>query len=256
MTLGICKFCNEEKELQRSHAIGNTIFHNILKECENGFAVKISLRENKIVNCNNSYATRQLCRNCESYFNSRFENYSVYVLREKQNGVTVTKTKSGISFQNVNQKRLILYFLSIYWRAALSDEPFYKVVKINDGVSDFLKTCFKEETYVKPNMICVKISKLIDKTNGFDEIALKQIIVNPYTKLVNKGFAYCMVYEGYFFEIFFKAVRFLERKKPGYLDPSKKILFIPYLDIFDIEKVVNALAHGMHIHKQNNITSE
>ncbi|NWK52174.1 hypothetical protein HYG89_06315 [Acinetobacter sp. SwsAc5] len=123
---GDCVYCGNFGKLERSHVIGNTVFSKILKDSENGHAIKISLSaEQKIGKSNDSWAKEMLCNTCESKFNSEFENYSIYLLREKQPGVIVSKFSSGVSFQKVDTKKIFLYVLSILWRAAYSDHKAY-----------------------------------------------------------------------------------------------------------------------------------
>lgn len=252
--IGICKFCEKESEIKRSHAIGNTVFRKILKKCEGNAAITIVRNENKIKKCNDSWAIEQLCGVCENFFNSRFEDYSIHVLRKEQKGVKVEKHPSWISFQGINQTRLILYFLSIYWRAGWSEHQAYNAVVINQGVSDYLRKCFLGEHKLNSSLFCIKVCKLVDESKGFDQESLSQIIVNPFNRILKNVTSMCMLYEGYFFEIFIRGVNFKDRKMPGYLDQSKKTLLVPYIDILDIPEVVDSFVDGLRIH--NNKSGE
>lgn len=97
--IGVCKFCEKKSEIKRSHAIGNTVFSKILKKCEGNAALRIARSENKIKKCNDSWAIEQLCGDCESFFNSRFEDYSIHVLRREQKGLKLKHILYGLVFK-------------------------------------------------------------------------------------------------------------------------------------------------------------
>lgn len=251
---GDCVYCGNFGKLERSHVIGNTVFSKILKDSENGHAIKISLSaEQKIGKSNDSWAKEMLCNTCESKFNSEFENYSIYLLREKQPGVIVSKFSSGVSFQKVDTKKIFLYVLSILWRAAYSDHKAYANVIINYGMDSYLRWCFQNNRKTHSLTYSIKISKLVDKTNYFNEKKLRNFIFNPFVrKIDNKNASYCMLYEGYFFEVFLKALPFKQRNGQGFIDFKKNILFVPYIDVFDIPEVYEYFGRAVAYHHATN----
>lgn len=250
MTLEICKLCGEEKELQRSHVIGKAVFRKILKEAENGYAINISIGQNKIKKSTDTWDSKLLCRDCESLFNSKFEDYSYHVLRREQKGILVTESPHGIYFNNVNTYRVILYFFSIYWRAGYSTHSAYANVVINEGISNHLKQVFNDTANLNSKAFSIRIRLLKDETGGFPPESLKRMIINPYSRIKDKGFVLCMIYEGYFFELFCNASSFKERLAPGYLHRSRDAFFVPYIDIFDIPEVAQTFAMGLKIHNE------
>ncbi|MBU3166889.1 MULTISPECIES: hypothetical protein [Acinetobacter calcoaceticus/baumannii complex] len=250
MTLEVCKLCGEEKELQRSHVIGKAVFRKILKEDEVGYAINISIGENRIKKSSDTWDTKLLCRDCEQLFNSKFEDYSYHVLRREQKGILTHEGPHGIYFSKVNTYRVILYFFSIYWRAAYSTHSSYSNVVINDGISNHLKQVFYGKANLNPKAFSIRIRLLKDATGGFPPESLKRIIINPFNRITDKGFILCMIYEGYFFELFCNASSFKERKAPGFLSRARDSFFVPYVDIFDIPEAVNALATGLKIHNE------
>ena len=236
---GKCTYCGFFGKLERSHVIGRTVFSRIFQNNDYGHAVKISLSsKQKIGNSNDSWEKEMLCKICESRFNSDFEDYSIQVLREKQKYVKVSRFLHGISFQKVDTKKIFLYILSILWRAAYSNHKSYKNVIINKGMDSYLRHCFKNKLKTHSLIYSIKITKLVDRTAYFSEEKLRGFIFNPFVRNYrNKNTSYCMLYEGYFFEIFLKALPFKQRKGKGFLDFNKTIIFVPYVDIFDIPEV-------------------
>lgn len=104
------------------------------------------------------------------------------------------------------------------------------------------------EHKLNSSLFCVKVCKLVDESEGFNQESLNQIIVNPFNRICKKGTSICMLFEGYFFEIFIKSVNFKDRKMPGYLDQSKNTLLVPYIDLFDIPEFADSLIDGLRIH--------
>jgi len=251
---GECTYCGSFGKLERSHVIGRTVFSRILQNSENGHAVKISLSsQQKIGKSNDSWEKEMLCKICESRFNSDFEDYSIQVLREKQKIVRVSRFLDGISFQKVNTKKIFLYILSILWRAAYSNHKSYKNVIINKGMDSYLRNCFQNNLKTHSLIYSIKINKLADKTDYFSEEKLRSFIFNPFVrKIDSKNASYCMLYEGYFFEIFLKALPFKQRNGKGFLDFNKTTIFVPYVDIFDIPEVYEYFGRAVAYHHTSN----
>lgn len=249
MTLGICKLCNQEKELQRSHVIGKTIFSNILRESEGNYAIDISINNQKISKSNDTWDSKLLCKDCESFFNRKYENYSVYVLRKKQNGVHTCESKHGIYFRNVNQYRIILYLCSIYWRAAHSSHIAYQGIKITSEVSQYLINVFNGRFILHPRLVSARIRLISDDTKTFTDDRLR-MIVNPYNRIKGKGFVFSMAYEGYFFELFINASNFKERQQSGFLNKASNSFFVPKVDLLEIPEIAMCLAQGIQIHQE------
>ncbi len=235
---GYCAFCEEHKELKRSHVVGNTVFSKLLKRSENGNAIRISLSSpKKVKKDNHSWAIEMLCSECEGMFNTKFEDYAISVLRGKNKEVKVNQMISGTSFNNIDQYRITLYVLSMFWRGAYSIDKAYDNFIINYSMSLYLKKCFKGEERLLKNAYSIRISKLYDRFGVFSEESIKDIIIQPFVKKSRNKVSYCIIFEGFLFEIYLLAQPFKERQKKGYLNPENKILFIPLKDIFSIEGI-------------------
>lgn len=250
MTLGICKLCGEEKNLKRSHVIGKTVFSKILRETEGNYAINISLSEKKIKKSNDTWESRLLCSGCESKLNSKFEDYAIHVLRQEYRDVKYSNGPHGVFFKNVETYRVILYFFSIFWRAGYSSHTAYKNSVINDGVSNHLINAFDGEIKLNSKHFAVRVRLLKDHTNALPPEFLKRQIFSPYNRLKDDGFVFSLVYEGYFFELFFNASNFRERQKPGFLNSKNDFFFVPYVDVFDVPEITEVLFQCFKIHKE------
>ncbi|WP_372557528.1 DNA cytosine methyltransferase [Acinetobacter pittii] len=135
-------------------------------------------------------------------------------------------------------------------RAGYSTHSAYSNVVINEGISNHLKQVFKDEANLNPKAFSVRVRLLKDESGGFPPESLKRIIINPYNRIQGKGFVLCMIYEGFFFELFCNASTFKDRQAPGFLNRAKDSFFVPYVDLFDIPEVVQTLADGLKIHNE------
>lgn len=248
MNLGVCLYCEEEKELKRSHAIGNTIFRKILKNCEKNAALRICRSENNLRLDNDSWATYQLCSSCEQYFNEKYENYSINALRGKREEVKITNLSNGISYSNIDVKKIACYFLSIYWRGAHSKHQSYENLKITDNIDLFLRQIFKGESEIH-KFINIKICTLYDDAGVLKRSEVQDIIVSPFaTEYSRSKISFSFIFEGYLVEIFIGKLGFFEKKERGFLDIKKRIIVMPDKDIFELDKVVEAFQHGKNLH--------
>ncbi|WP_336964093.1 hypothetical protein [Acinetobacter pittii] len=251
MTLGICKLCNMNEDLQRSHVIGKTVFSRILRESDGNVALHFKLKDDNYLKTNDTWDTRLLCRDCESFFNRRFEAYAIQVLREKRNDVIYTKHPNGVIFNNIDSERIILYFFSIYWRAAHSTHTAYADCVILPTSSNFLVSCFRNEKKLIQSAFSLRIRILSDETNTFSKESLKEMLIGPYISNLNRGFVCTMAFEGYLFELHFGFTSFKERSKLGFLDINKRFASIPYVEVFKHKDITDMVYKGAKIYKEN-----
>ncbi|MFP3489501.1 hypothetical protein R0K20_18070, partial [Staphylococcus sp. SIMBA_130] len=86
---------------------------------------------------NDTWDTEQLCKRCEGLLNTNYENYSIRVLRGKV-GV-VKKHASGVTFEDVETRKVVSFFISIFWRAANSKHESYSKVYIPEPWNDQIR---------------------------------------------------------------------------------------------------------------------
>lgn len=253
MTLGMCKFCSEEKELQRSHIIGKTVFSKILKNSDGNAATNILIREGEVLQRNDTWDTPLLCKKCESFFNSKFEDYSIHVLRKEQNGVEFNSKENGLYIKNIDQRRLILYFFSIYWRGSFSNNVNYESFIYNKRISDYLASCFRDDSIKLNNTFSVRVRLLKDSSGHIPAESFKDMVFSPFHRVLDQGVMMGMVYEGYLFELYMGRTNMLERLLPGFLNMNKRELFIPYVDIFDVPEIIKTINLGVKILNQQEV---
>lgn len=243
MTLGICKLCGEEKELQRSHVIGKTFFSSILRDSHNNVATQFEFKNNTVKETNDTWYTRLLCSHCERFFNEEYENYSTAALRRKRKEIEINEKTNGVAFKNVNVEKIVLFIFSIYWRASHSDHEAFAECITFPELDNVLIGILKKKIKIDPHLLKVRIRLLKDSTKFFDEVLIKQIIISPFIKELSKGFMYTLVVEGYLFEIYFTTLNFKFSNKLGFL-VNKNEAYIPYVEIFSHKDIRENLFLG------------
>ncbi|MEI8705206.1 hypothetical protein [Pseudoalteromonas sp. B62] len=252
-TLGKCKLCEQQKELQKSHAIGNAVFKKLFKTMS-GKGISLSNDDKPIQYSSDSWAEPQLCKECEHFLNIEFERYSLSVLRGQKGFI---KSSGGISFINIDQSKLIKYFLSVYYRAALSSQKAYSGIRIIKSHHKLLKEVFNDEGKLPSCEFHIQLSRVTDMSDekGFSDEAIKEIISAPFCRVdtVRKGsITVCFMFEGFFVEIFVTGMRIKDRHSPGVLKRNKPILFVPYIDLFSLDGVIDLMVENLDKYEQGN----
>jgi len=161
--VGRCKLCNQQKDLKISHAVGDSIFKKIFRT-NSGKGISLTSGDEAIGYSSDSWAERQLCLDCEKLLNIEYEQYSLGVLRGKN--CQLSKTDLGLTFKELDQQKLIMYFLSIYWRAANSGHSAYKNVVIIDNDNEYLRSSILNNTKIPAAKFSVKVSRVIDLSDS------------------------------------------------------------------------------------------
>jgi len=244
---GECKLCKNKKDLQLSHAIGDSIFKKILR-ANSGKAISITSDDEPIGYTSDSWAEYQLCSDCEMLLNDRYESYSLGVLRARN--CKISKSSLGVTFSNVDQHKLIMYFLSIFWRAANSGHRSYNNVRILKNDNEYLRDAILSDYKIPANKFTVQISRVIDltKNRGFSDKNLKDIIISPFCRVYETKISACFMFEGFFVEIFMRGYSRKDRNKYGVLSKAKRIFVAPYINLFEIPEIVDLMVDGLGKH--------
>lgn len=239
-----CKLCEQHKDLQRSHAVGDSIFKKIFRK-NSGKAISLSDGDQDIAYSSDSWTEYQLCKSCERYLNNEYEQYSLGVLRGKN--VNISKTKIGILFSNVDLQKLNMYFLSILWRSANSGHPSYRNAVMFEDDNDYLRASILQNKPVPLRRFSVKICRVVDLSpeGGFTDFDLKGVILSPICRTQDKDkvnrISVCFMFEGFFIEIFMPGLKMEKRNQYGIIRKSKSQLVAPYLNIFDIPEMFDLM---------------
>lgn len=245
MPIGKCALCLDTKDLRRSHAIPDSVFRRIFRN-NDGQAIGLNDDDNSPVDySSDSWWEYQLCGDCEQHLNAGYEQYSLSAIRGGKG--KVIKHSLGITFSKIDTLKLQLFFLSIFWRAANSQNQAYQKVYIPEPWNNDLRTHLLNKSRVPLRFMTVKISRLIDRSTekGFSLEDLKNIVVSPFfRKLPDRKFSFCFLFEGFFIEIFVPGYTLKHRNSKGVINPLNNTIVVPYLNIFDIHEFVELLVAG------------
>lgn len=129
----ICKLCGEHKKLVKSHVIPEAFFRQISND---GIASKTI--SNKLGSYPKRapigiYDTNILCQACEDSFHF-YDDYAISIFRdfaEDADRSIFIKGRPAVSF-NVEYSRIKLFFISMLWRAGISNEDYFKSVQLKE----------------------------------------------------------------------------------------------------------------------------
>ncbi|SUI59787.1 hypothetical protein [Shewanella morhuae] len=241
----VCSMCKQEAELQSSHAIPDAFFRKILKKQSGKYIVVPGGGNSPIHYSSDSWDTHQLCSPCEIHLNKNYETYAIKLLRGS--ACKVVKHIHGVTFSGVESHILVGFFISIFWRAANSEHPNYSKVIIPEPWNTEFRELLLAKNNIPLRLATIRLSRLIDRTknDGFTLDSLKNIVMTPFfRKGVSHKYSFCFVFEGFFIEIFIPGLSLAKRKLPGVLNNKIKIIFVPFLDIFDVPEIVEVLVEG------------
>lgn len=242
-----CKLCKVGTDIKKSHAIPDSIFKSIFRK-NHGKAIKFDNNKDDISYSSESWWEYQLCEKCERLLNQSYENYSLKVLRGQS--INFCKSEYGLTYSDIDLNKFNMFFLSIFWRAANSGRSAYKNIVILDKDNCFLRNALLHNIKIPVSRLSVKIERLIDKTpeGGFTQESLKELMISPFHRIYKthktNHVSVCFVFEGFFIQISIPGLNLKERIKPGVINKSKRVLFIPNLNMFSIEEIKQLLVEG------------
>lgn len=254
MKIGICKLCNNEKELRKSHVIPRSVFKRALK----GFIYgrMLDQKSNKVVNVQDQWATYLLCAECESKLNTRYEYYSLGVLRGESIQTKHQEKNDYCQIVDVDQKRLILFVVSILWRALESNHEVFKNLTdlgMAKPIKEILKLCVYDNVLPRPQFFTVKISKLVTTIDEYKDLDLS-FISNWSFSVDERGFVKSLlIMDGHSFEIFFHTALESRLTGLGILKANKRILKLPRIEAFSIPELDQSLMRMLEAGKNQSI---
>jgi hypothetical protein len=129
---GVCKLCDQEKPLCKSHIIPKAFFKDAMDDDNRGL---IMFSNNRVEHGKMGGEYELLmCRSCESLV-GKYDNYGVRFFRgelwkryDKLNETTIPNDIHILG--GVDIKKLRLFIISVLWRAGISSRQFYENVDL------------------------------------------------------------------------------------------------------------------------------
>lgn len=154
---GYCHLCKEFKILQRKNHVIPEFFYRVNNLFEsNNKILKYDLRtyikdKRKIIlseQMSGEYDQYKLCETCDRKIIGNYESYTREFfysknLRERRR-LDLTFENDFIECTNSDYKKIKLLFLSILWRANISERPFFNHVKLDDKTNEALRLMIRD----------------------------------------------------------------------------------------------------------------
>lgn len=250
IVIGDCVFCNEEKVLKRSHAIGNSVFSKVLKECEKNVALSVRIDDKTLQRSNDSWATKQLCNECEIFFNKSFENYSLNALRGKRKEILISSLEDCTKFENINNIKMAGYILSILWRAFHSKHAAYARILLFKDDHERIKEFLKNPNEV-PEGMNIRVSSLYDPNGRYNDDLISKLIISPFfIRDKNKRTVNSFIFEGNQFELVYGDKVSNELEESGFINVQSNTLMVPKKNINQLTNVVATIEHAINLRKK------
>ena len=123
---GVCKLCDVDTNLCKSHAIPDAIFRRLFRKFS-GKAIKLSGDE-IIGYTSDSWWDYQLCAACERKLNVAYDKKAIKYLVHEECRVPYG---NGVILKSVVPRVLRMFYISVLWRAVNSRHPVYASLACN-----------------------------------------------------------------------------------------------------------------------------
>ncbi len=127
-----CKLCNQPKKLCVSHIIPRSFLKSLKKGSSQ--LIRIDTRPdvaNRMDNAN--WSEHLLCKDCEAFLENRYEGPQLRKLRDYKNNL---KSQSRVTLVRFEYQKFYLFWLSIIWRASLSESVEFSSVNLDHKIEE------------------------------------------------------------------------------------------------------------------------
>jgi hypothetical protein len=122
---GICRFCNKQAKLVKSHIIPFKLYWQLVDENGNIAKLLSPYDDEHPKRRSNGFYDYFLCDEHEKQFNV-VDNYACELLRDS----VPKEMNNGWEFTNVNYKLIKLFFISMLWRAHWATNSFFQKIDL------------------------------------------------------------------------------------------------------------------------------
>lgn len=129
--IGVCRLCGEVQQLCKSHIISNFLFKFFINRSGQLFqCYELGTDTIKQVhNLKGGPTERLLCRRCEAQL-SRYESYACSFVQGKLNIKAQQVFQKAWILSGLSYSMLKLFFLSVVWRASISQLNLFKSIDL------------------------------------------------------------------------------------------------------------------------------
>ncbi len=124
---GICKLCKKTRELKESHIIPRFVIKFIRdKKLKHRF-YEICRKQKRIIQ--DGPKEYLLCTRCEQQI-GKYEQYFKEAIYRNKHGTKRSHDEQSFVIENLEYKKIKLFFLSLLWRASISSKPEFENVSL------------------------------------------------------------------------------------------------------------------------------
>jgi len=161
---GICKLCKKTCELKKSHIIPRLAIKLIRDENLNNRFYELFNKQSKIIQ--DGPKEYLLCYKCEQLLGNNYEKYFKEAIHLNRHGTKKAHDEKRLIIQNLDYKRIKLFFLSLLWRASISSKPEFENVCVGDNEEIIRKMILNEDPGRSSKFSITAIVPLINNRNA------------------------------------------------------------------------------------------
>lgn len=223
---GICKLCQNKRELRQSHILPEFMYQNIYDEDPKRFYyLNVDLEdETKSQSKIHQKGIREylLCDECEGKF-SKYEDYAAETIygKRKQNKAYIThqsKTLDGLfsmyDYKGFSYKDFKIFLMSILWRLIISDT--YTTPNIDPAITEKLRVALYDENPLDFDDFGCLI-QVIQDTSGK---TVGKLILQPYMTGGLKSDILNILVDGFVYSFYLNAKAISESQKSVFVKPD------------------------------------
>lgn len=210
---GVCKLCNEYKELQRkNHIIPEFLYkegglfhqknHNLIALDINEY---FKYGKEKILSYKKSsgeYEEYKLCNHCDKNIIGAYESYARVFLYGKEIPIKkrplFTRDKDFFTVENIDYRKLKLFYLSILWRSSFSQKKIFSEINLDvksyEEIREMILNGIPKSDQVFP---------IIFMTSVFDKSITSDYLFQPIEIKINDEISYVFAMGGMFIFFYF-----------------------------------------------------
>lgn len=247
--MGLCAFCGEFRQLQRSHAIPNAAFKEIFRS-SGGQAIGIPAGDGNARKTSESGAAFLLCEEDEGLFNRQFDGPLINALKRLNNEIQQPGTSSRIEFPADQAAHAIV---SIAWRICASPAKMYSQIRLKPRHRIEIDRIFRYQSSEVLKHCTVKLSNIYDGSEADEERASGRdigrfivaprafsIAIRPSDKLDRFAIDWTMF--GFLFHVVVPRIPYPKSVRFGGLKLGSKWTSAKPVDIFEYKPILEVLA--------------
>ena len=137
-----CRLCLISSELQKSHIISDSIIRLLRDKTLGNRFYELHNKQNKIIQ--DGPKEYLLCNDCEQKI-GRYEKYFKEAIHFSRHGIEIRHNQKCVIINNLNYRKMKLFFLSLLWRMSISSLTEFENVCIGDNEETIRKMIVAEE---------------------------------------------------------------------------------------------------------------